>query len=104
MDNIPKETCPKCNGEGAILHNDLQLADYVCEWCGGCGKVDWIEKMRGKKKITMVELYNFCKKLWIETELVKYEFPFEGVVSFSGDPIITIKGKGVTFDNENEKK
>ena len=47
--DIPKENCPKCNGEGAILHGKLELADYVCPHCKGEKKLDWVEVVMGKK-------------------------------------------------------
>lgn len=48
-ETIPKETCPICNGKGAILHNDIEIMDYNCPKCKGTGKVDWVEMaMKGE--------------------------------------------------------
>ena len=83
---VPKETCPKCNGKGAILHNDLEYADYVCEWCGGDGEVDWIEMVMGKKSIHRRDFDNYYKRIWQEEEMLKFDFPFE-----HNGKIITLK-------------
>ena len=83
---IPKETCPQCKGEGAILHNDLKLMDYNCPKCLGTGEVDWVEMVMGVKSITMRDLYNYCKEEWAEEGMMQFDFPLK-----AHNGIITLK-------------
>ena len=39
--------CPECKGEGAILHNKMELMDYTCPKCQGKGKLDWCQQVVG---------------------------------------------------------
>jgi hypothetical protein len=41
--------CNKCDGEGVILHYIPEVMDYTCPKCQGCGKLDWIENVVGKR-------------------------------------------------------
>lgn len=42
--------CDKCGGEGAIIHNKIEVMDYMCPKCKGRGRVDWVENITGVKK------------------------------------------------------
>jgi len=56
-----EEVCPKCKGQGRVLKSGKILASSAqmylrCNICSGDGKIDWVEKVIGKKvKIKDVE-------------------------------------------------
>jgi len=51
-----EEMCPNCNGEGVIGANIqypdgtlIKINSMCCPYCNGTKKVDWLEKIFGKK-------------------------------------------------------
>lgn len=42
-----EEICPECKGNGVSDHKPYGY--YICRFCFGTGKVDWIKRIRGKK-------------------------------------------------------
>ena len=41
-------TCDRCNGKGVMRFEDTDTLDY-CLWCSGTGKLNWLNKLFGKK-------------------------------------------------------
>ena len=50
-----EEICPECCGKGEKI-NPMMI--WRCEKCGGTGKIDWLEKMFGKKLNVLQEMNN----------------------------------------------
>ncbi len=55
-----EEFCPNCKGKGKMLRKSVGqiqgLSMFLkCHICGGEGKMDWVEKVVGKKRSTMDE-------------------------------------------------
>lgn len=44
---IGEMICPKCLGDGVILHGKLEVMDENCSKCSGKGTLDWIENIVG---------------------------------------------------------
>ena len=42
-----EEKCTECSGRGWFWTEDDER--YSCNNCGGTGKLDWLEKIKGKK-------------------------------------------------------
>ena len=52
--NEGEEICPKCKGKGRVPKNGKILSSSAtmmlrCNICSGDGKIDWVEKVVGKK-------------------------------------------------------
>ena len=57
--------CPKCEANHIVGKGKLTI--WGCEKCKGTGKLDWIEAVVGKKRITKIEM--FCKPIITATQL-----------------------------------
>ena len=46
-----EQFCPKCKGKGKVRQTQLVSITSMlrCDKCNGDGKIDWIEKVTGKK-------------------------------------------------------
>lgn len=56
-----EELCPKCNGNGFNVYDG-----NICPHCYGEGKLEWIEKIKGKKRNSILkekinEILNYYK-------------------------------------------
>jgi len=69
--------CPKCEANHIVGKGKLTI--WGCEKCKGTGKLDWIEAVVGKKRITKIEMNKsygsfikakmFCKPIITATQL-----------------------------------
>lgn len=50
-----EEFCPKCKGSGQVHVRTGLGIRLQCHVCSGEGKLDWVEKVVGKKRSTMDE-------------------------------------------------
>jgi len=57
--------CPKCEANHIVGKGKLTI--WGCDKCKGYGKVDWIEAVVGKKRITKIEM--FCKPIITATQI-----------------------------------
>lgn len=49
-----EEFCPKCRGRGRIIKKskgEKPRISLICSTCYGMGKLDWVEKVVGKKSV-----------------------------------------------------
>ena len=54
-----EEICPRCGGTGIEIKEIYHVKqDFGCIKCDGTGKIDWLEKMFGKRtKLSQIEKY-----------------------------------------------
>lgn len=49
-----EDFCKKCDGKGRVMSKNKVFEStnrysLICDKCLGCGKIDWLEKITGKK-------------------------------------------------------
>jgi DnaJ-class molecular chaperone len=58
-----EEFCPKCDGKGRVPKSQgigrMLGSTLECNECLGEGKIDWVEKAVGKKRINRTSIYAF---------------------------------------------
>ncbi len=52
-----EEICDSCRGTGKVLSSNVASPCNECPKCHGTGKLDWIEKVTGKRKPSTVDQF-----------------------------------------------
>ena len=57
-----EELCPCCHGSGK--YTDHRFGIFKCPGCYGVGKIDWIDKIKGRAEKRVSDFYCRCGPFW----------------------------------------